>query len=370
MKTVISVIVIFLCLILVALAVRSLGNKNMQTVHIPFTSPEVKQKTIGWIPFWDEEAAKTSFQNHASDLTYVSVFWYKITPDGHVSLYNSAFEDDTIISFAHEHHVKIFALVANMADYSEGGAWDSTRVDKVIGTEEDRQSHIQEILALVKSKGFDGVDIDYENLRDDQKNNFSLFIEELTQAAHKNNILVGVAILPKTSETNPDEQNGSHAQDLVRLGSSVDQLYFMTYLEHGVFSDPGPPASPQWIQQIIEYALSLGVPAQKIYMGVGLMGISWRADPGGITGDNSDLTFSEIQDITQNMRITPEWNEVSQTPHFTFTDSNGTHIIWFENNQSVLTRLQLARNLHVGGIAFWRLGGEDPAIWDSLEKIL
>lgn len=371
MKKLVGVEVILFLVVLLVIILVIMKKNTSQSVQAPLNTPVATQKTIGWIPFWDEETAKESFFSHSNLINYISVFWYKLTLDGKISLYNSAQEDESIIRFAHEHHVKVFALIANMADNGEGGDWDAARVEHVISSENTRKQHISDLVDLVEKKGFDGVDIDYENLPAQDKENFSVFIEELSHALHAQQKLVGVAIHPKTSENNPDEDNGSHAQDLVRLSKAADQLYFMTYLEHGLFSDPGPPGSYDWIRQVISYALSIGVPNKKIFMGVGLMGVAWREDPNGtIEGDSSELTFSYIHALVSNMGLTPSWDDASKTPYLIFSDQNGKHIVWFENSTSVTQRFNLAHQMGVGGIALWRLGGEDPGIWYSLEQTL
>ena len=43
------------------------------------------------------------------------------------------------------------------------------------------------------------------------------------------------------------------------------------------------------------------------------------------------------------------------------------HVVWIEEGASAVTRLGLAERHGAGGVAAWRLGLEDPAVWPALE---
>ena len=46
------------------------------------------------------------------------------------------------------------------------------------------------------------------------------------------------------------------------------------------------------------------------------------------------------------------------------------HEVWFENGPSVEVKVQLAREAGFGGVTFWRLGGEDPEVWERVRKFI
>lgn len=320
-------------------------------------------KVIGWIPYWDQDSATQSFMNNVSKIDYISVFWYRIDENGKLGSYDGVDEDKSIIDFAHKNGVLVLALVANLNETGDG-VWDFQRVDKVISTKQARSKHIEDLVALVEKNGFDGIDIDYESLRISQKENFTEFIKELSWALHARNKLLGVAIHPKTSEDNPLENNGSQAQDLQKIGRYADQLYFMTYLEHGAFGEPGPIGSLNWMEQVIAYGLTQ-VPYQKAYLGIGLMGAQWsRQNDGTFSAANSEMAFLDVLSTAKAHSLTPIWDEKSKTPYLRFSTNGAENIIWFENAESIKLRLDLAEKYRVGGVAFWRLGEEDERIWE------
>lgn len=327
--------------------------------------PATEQKVISWIPYWDQEAAIRSFKENKDVLDFVSVFWYGIDSTGNIRTYSGVYEDPTLINFAHQNNIKVLALVANLPDHTESAEWDPKRADKVIATERGRKKHIASLLELVKEGNFDGIDIDYEALRRDQRENFSVFIEELSTALHNEGKILGVAIHPKTGEYKPEEDNGSHAQDLQRLAKSADQLYFMTYLEHGTFSQPGSIGSLPWIQQIIRFAVSdLHVPRKKIFLGIGSFGVQWKKEKDRYTGVHDDLTFGEIVSLVNEKRVPVMYDDTAKSAYITYIQDGAKYIVWFENADTIKPKIALAKDYGLGGIAFWRLNSEDPNVWE------
>ncbi|MEX0621844.1 MAG: glycosyl hydrolase family 18 protein [Candidatus Woykebacteria bacterium] len=318
------------------------------------------------IPYWDQQRAFASFRENVSSFDYLTLFWYTLRADGSIRKYIYAVEDKTIIDFAHKNGVKVFGLIANLPDEDEGGSWDSDRVAKVIGSSSARASHINNIVNLAEKMNFDGISIDYEELETSQKNNFTIFIRDLASALHKKGKLLGLAIHPKTSEGKPSEDNGSAAQDLLALSLAADQLYFMAYGEHWDDSDAGPIAGVPWVSRVINYALSIGVPRKKIFMGVPLYGLDWPKNGAGY-GTANGLTYSEVASLLKTYNPKVSIDTIEGAAHFTYKSGGKTHEVWFENYQSIQPKLSFAKSLGISA-TFWRLGGEDPRIWPTLSS--
>ncbi len=319
---------------------------------------------LGWIPYWDQENAMKSVKENPELFDYLSVFWYRVDAKGNLTTYEVVEEDRSIIRYAHNNGIKVLALIANLPDYTEEeNEWDTNRIQLVTETKEARKEHIDDILSLFDSHDFDGINIDYESLQASQKESFSLFIEELADALHAKGKILGVAIHPKTEEGNPEESNGSQAQDLVRIAKVADQLHFMTYGEHYPGGNPGPIASPQWISKVLGYAVKeLKLPREKLFVGIGLYGIDWHhQEDGNFTTGDGELTLGAIE--TLNL-ATIQRDTVSQSPWV--MESNIE--LWFEDTQSIAAKIKAAKNLGVNNIAFWRLGGEASDTWSVLRE--
>jgi spore germination protein YaaH len=338
----------------------------------PLKLPRELVQVLGWIPYWDQEIAVSTFKENVDIFDFISLFWYRIDSEGELVAYRTAKIDRSIIEFAREHDVKVFVLVANLPDYPEGGDWDYKRVDRVISTAEARTYHVNELVALVEELDVDGINIDYEALRKYQRDNFTKFIEELSVALHADGKLLGVALHPKTSENNPAESNGSEAQDWSALYPFVDQMQLMTYGEHYLKSHPGPIASINWIDEVLNYAVgTVGIPLEKVFMGIPLYAQEWYQDTqNSYIGIDQDVTHSKLAEIVSRYNISEKWDLEFKSPYITYTKREKKHVVWFENSESFAGKLDLAQTYQIRNFAFWRLGGEDKQVWEILRTEL
>jgi len=326
-------------------------------------------KITSWIPYWDQTRAVAAFRGQVDLFDMISVFWHRIDAEGELTTYEVAQIDESIIEFAHDNDVAIMATVANLPDYDEGGTWDPERVDKVIATPEARQAHIRELMDLVENYGFDGVDIDYEALRRDQREDFSVFIRELGQALHEQGKLLGVAIHPKTGEFKPEEDNGSHAQDWQAIHPYVDQMYFMTYDEHNEDTPPGPIASPAWIEEVLDYAITTqNVPEDKVFLGIPLYGYCWTENPMGEVTRSRGLEYDEIEIRQDRLELDSQFDPDHLAPVMMYTRHGRQHTVWYENAESVGLKLETAARYGLGGVGFWRIGREDKRLWQEIRS--
>ena len=321
------------------------------------------------IPYWDQNKAIESFRNNVDLIGYISVFWYNLGPEGKIRKYKFAKEDRNLINFAHKRNVKVFGLIANLPDDEQEGSgldWDSKRVAKIISVKARRGKHIAELVKLTKRMNFDGIHIDYEALSGKYRKEFSLFIKELGHALHAAHKLLAVAIHPKTSEFNPREDNGSGAQDWDVLHRYADQLHLMTYNQHTGSDKPGPAAAPRWAEKIIRYAVNKRkIPRDKLYMGIPLYAEAWeQRSSGRYRWLKVDLTFTDVKRLMNKYKASEIWDNKQASPYITFQDKKGRRrVIWFENNHSLEKKLTLGEKYGICNIALWRLGDEDPGIW-------
>lgn len=330
-------------------------------------------RVLGWVPYWDQARAATSLREHVQTIDYVSLFWYYLDPKGEIREYEDAQVDRELIAFAREKGVQVFALVANLPDDQREGDsdWDPDRVGAVIGEPEDRAAHIEALVNLANELGVDGINIDYEALPGEYRSDFTAFIRGLAQALHAEGKLLAVALHPKTSETNPAEDNGSHAQDWEALAKYADQLHLMTYGEHNSGTHPGPIASPDWVESIVRYARNVrDVPSERLFVGIPLYAEAWEpVGEDGYRAARVDLTYTDIQRVRKSHRDGTLSSDTYDTPSFVFETRGGKErIVWFENRASVERKLAVGREFGVCNFAFWRLGGEDPKVWKSVER--
>jgi spore germination protein YaaH len=315
-------------------------------------------QVIGYLAEWDQERGFRTIQDNYHLFTEVSLFWYRINSSGEIVPYNPANVDLSIVSFLHSKGIDVTATIANV----NNGEWDSSTVRQIINDRIATTRHIQDIVNLAVSKGYDGIDIDYESLSEEDRDAYSTFIGQLATALHAKGKKLTVPVYAKTSE--PGNSSGARAQDWAAIGRAADQVRVMIYDYHWATSQPGPIAPIDWADEVAAYAVSQ-IPKRKIVLGFGLYGYDWVGERG------VDLMWQEVDRIARQHGATVDLDEASQSPWFRYTASNGSrHTVWFENATSTRPKLDIVNRYQVAGVHFWRLGGEDPKTWQVVKSKL
>jgi len=343
--------------------------KNKNTV-VENTKPQQKIKSneeflfYGWIPYWDQKSAMQSVYNNPEIFDKVGLFWYKLSEEGDIVPYRQTIEDRRFVEFAHQNNIKVLGLIANLPEDGEStDNWDPERVERVIGSQQARQQHIQDLVNLVVYNNFDGLALDYENLNAEQRNDFSSFVEELARALHEEEKTLEIAIHPKISD-NPNEFQGALAQDYTRLSRAADKLHFMMYTQNGTHSQPAPSTTLEWSKDVLSYANSQGVPNEKIVFGVGLTGTHWQINQNSFEGTSSDLTYEFIErELQKKNSVNRIRDENTQSIEASFQEDNTFNVVWYADAKSIARMVEYAKQEGLSGVSFWRLGGEDPNIW-------
>jgi spore germination protein YaaH len=311
----------------------------------------------GNLVFWDQARGFESIVANADVISEISPFWYRVLADGRVVPYITAagasYEDPTVLAFLRSRGILVIPTVANVID----GVWDGTLVSKVIADPQLRAANVAALVNLAVVKGYDGVDLDYENLLASDRAAFTSFVQQLAGALHAQGKLLSVNVYAKTSESGT--WDGPRAQDWWAIGQAADQVRIMTYEYSWSTSPPGPIAPVGWVNDVIGYATSQ-IPPAKILQGMPFYGYDWVGQRG------TDLVWTQAMDLASRFAVPLMWDSASASPWFEYVSGSARHTVWFEDGSSVGAKLDVARLHDVGGISVWRLGGEDPANWSAV----
>ncbi|MFN2271503.1 MAG: glycosyl hydrolase family 18 protein, partial [Anaerolineae bacterium] len=113
------------------------------------------------------------------------------------------------------------------------------------------------------------------------------------------------------------------------------------------------------------------VSPNKVYVGIHFYGHDWGGEMcASVTWETAQQRFDSHATIRQ-WQGDAGWRRTVAEPWFTYNNGEGQrHTVWYADGESVRARLGLVQKYGLGGIAVWRLGGEDPAAWEAIAAAL
>ncbi len=300
--------------------------------------------------------SKDSMMKHVNALDEVAFFWY--TFDGTGKVIPTGKIDMSIKDAAQKNKAKAYALVHNMA----GGQFDANLAHKVLATSGTRANFVANLVNLTTKDNWDGISIDIEKTPPGDRNNFSAFVDELHKALKAKDKILNISIPAKFIDYPSDLWSGAY--DYTAIGKAADQVVLMTYDEHGTGTTQGPIASHSWVDKVITYAVGK-IPKEKIVMGLAVYSFDWGNNKPTVP---AYLSYTQSTDQAKKHGVEILYNEEEQVPHYIYTVAGIRHEVYLENNKSLAVKLDYAKKHQLHGVAIWRLGMEDPTMWDGVTK--
>lgn len=308
------------------------------------------RKVTAWLPYWDQARGLQSFLANADMYASVSPFWYEMTAGGGISRYPGA-EDAGVLSGLRGTGVPVVPTITNN--------FDPARVSTMLASSTSRAAHVTVLVDLVSALGYDGIDVDYEGLVAADRDRYSAFAGELATALHARGKTLSLAVHAKTAE--PGTWSGPQAQDYAALGAVADRVRIMAYDYSWETSPAGPIAPLSWVDAVAAFASSQ-IPAAKVELGMSLYGYDWVGSRG--EGVTHDVALGRLA----SFGATRTWDSAAAEPTFTYSSGGSAHTVYYADAQSVAARLAVVDTYGLAGAAFWRLGGEDPAVWSTVRN--
>ncbi len=382
--------------------------------HVSFAAP---LEISGWIPYWRKATGTQETLLHIDNFKEVNPFGYTVKNDG--TLFDALKIDEdpwsTLIQTAHAKKIRVIPTVM----------WSNTEViHAVLKNAKKRRALEEEIANVVKQKGFDGIDIDFEGKKAETKEYFSLFLKGLYQRMGKKMVMCSIeARTPLDSRFDIIPKDIRYANDFVALNKYCDRVRLMTYdqgavdlrLNESALDPYIPIADPQWVEKVVRLTAKT-ISKKKIVIGVAPYGYEYKvtkltdagyrynllwafnpryatelaaelgiiptrnkagelsfvynpaasSTPPVILRDITNINTATDTALSNNMAIaTTSFSSAINTA--TSTAGKPFNIVWWSDASAIKDKIVLAKKLGVRGIAIFKIdGGGDPALWDVL----
>ncbi len=305
-----------------------------------------KQIRAAFYVNWDNQSFY-SLKEHLHQLDIVFPEWFTIDPKADTVI--SKIDPKAVILLKH-FKIKVIPILSNYSN----GKFDGKIIHQIIINPNRRKRLIQSIEQNLKKNHFEGVNIDFEDLTETTDEYVIQFQKELYAELHKNGLLVTQDIIPRNIDYN-----------LKELKKYNDYLLLMAYDEHSTNSKPGAIASQNWIEKVLD-SYGRDLPEEKTILCLGAYGYDWKeGEPAKPT------TYQTAIDKANSMNSTIEFDSIGYNLSFSYPDEDGSsHQLYFTDAVSNFNAMRLAVEYGLAGTALWRLGSEDPRLWQFYNREL
>ena len=263
---------------------------------------------------------------------------------------------ENYINWAHDNGYKVWPMVSN----AEAGL---TLTSEIMNSYAKRQKLIEDIVDKCVEYKLDGINVDFENMKQEDKDLYSRFIIELTPRLKEMGLVTSVDV------TAPDGgETWSMCFDRHVIGDVAYYIIFMAYDEYGVSSTkPGTTAGYDWVKlSLNKFLQTEEIESNKIILGIPFYTRVWTTDPSGKSTSKTvsmKKTESVIPDGTQK-----QWNDDLKQNYVEYTDGNNKKQIWIEDIDSIKSKISLITENNLGGVASWQKDMELDEIWNVLKE--
>ncbi|KNF09898.1 putative sporulation-specific glycosylase [Gottschalkia purinilytica] len=290
-------------------------------------------------------------------LNMVSPNYFNLNSDGSLKLTGV---DTYFIKTMHNKGIKVMPFISNH--------WDRTLGRAALN---NRDVLSNQIVQAIKEYDLDGINIDIENLTEEDRDAHTDLVRIIRNKLPRDKeISVAVGSNPRGFTTG---WHGSY--DYKNLAYHSNYLIIMTYDEGYEGAPPSPVSSYSFVENSIKYALNNGVSSNKIVVTLPFYGRYWNSSEsrGGYA-----VALETVDKLIKkyNASVIYDENKKSPVAKFSITPQSpeaivggkklsiGDYILWFENNDSLKAKLSLVSKYNLKGAGSWRLGQENPDIWN------
>lgn len=261
------------------------------------------------------------------------------------------------IEWAHTNGYKIWAMVSN----AEAGLEVTS---KIMNSYEKREELIESIVNSCIKYNLDGINIDFENMKQEDKELYSRFIIELTPR------LKEVGLVTSVDVTAPDGgETWSMCFDRHVIGDVADYIVFMAYDEYGVSSTkPGTTAGYDWMKlSLNKFLKTEEIDSNKIILGIPFFTRVWTTDTNGKVISNKTVTMKDINNVIPS-NVKKEWKDDLKQNYVEYTDGNNKKQIWIEDLDSLKAKISLINDNDLAGVASWQKDMESSDVWKMIQQ--
>lgn len=338
-------------------------NKVANTVVVREEMQEAKQIEGKVNMVWDYYSEVASAPDRTGvtmdGVNVVSPAFFHLNTSGELTE-NVGTQGQAYIDWAHLNGYKVWPMVQNAGN----GMLNVT--SNIMNDYNKRQKLINQIVNYCVKYKLDGINIDFENMKKEDKDMYSRFIIELTPRLKDIGIVVSVDVTaPDGSET------WSLCFDRNVIGDVADYIIFMAYDQYGTSSNKsGTTAGYDWVNlSLNKFLKTEEIESNKIILAIPLYTRLWTEDSSGKVVKQSTVSMKNIDSILPS-GVNKQWDDNLKQYYVEYQDGQYTKKMWIEDEKSLKEKINLINSNNLGGVASWEKGMETDNFWTFLKENL
>ena len=314
---------------------------------VVYTSTSLGEKVVlGWHQVTNLDANKQldKIVADADGLNVISPTWFALTDNegGYTSLASQDYVDK-----AHDMGLQVWALVDNFSS--------NVQTEVLLSSTTTRRKLINSLMEEVDRYGLDGLNMDFESLKTEAGVHYVQFLRELSIPCRERGIILSV--------DNYVPASYNEFYDREEQGIVVDYVIIMGYDEHYAGSEPGSVASMDFVRGGIERTLE-DVPKEKVINGVPFYTRIWTETDSGVQSEAVGIKAAK-EWVDENL-VDLYWQQELGQYYGEVSGPSGVSYIWMEEEDSLCLKMELIKAYDLAGVACWKLGLEDSAVWEVI----
>ena len=264
------------------------------------------------------------------------------------------------INWAHSNGDRVWPWVANEATNKA----DKDLTSEILNDYKLREKLISSIVSAVEMYNLDGINLDFENMYESDKDAYSRLVIELAPRLKELGKVLSVDV------TAPDgSPDWSLCFNRNVIGDVADYVIFMAYDQHNQSStEAGTVAGCDWVEANINKFLGQeGVKPEKIILAMPFYTRVWNVTDGGLSSSAVDMK-SQSTLIPDDAKIT--WDDSLKQNLAEYEKNGRTYKVWMEDAKSLKCKLDLVNKYNLAGGAFWRKDQETSDVWKVINENL
>lgn len=307
---------------------------------------------LGFVVNW-EDTSFTSLKAHLDMLDTIAPEWLQVTKDASI-VENNTVKQERITTYIQTSKptLRVLPLINNYLE--KEGVWDTNSLHLLFTNEEKQQQFLTYMTDYIVKVHGQGITLDIENIPEEDMTLYVSFVKKIVQTLHTSSMLVYVTV-PALDESFPYDG---------LLDAGVDKLILMAYDEHWSSGEAGPIASQLWFEKVLSTRLE-HVSGEKYIIALANYAYDWKDK----AKTAASMSFQDAITVASESEGEIAYDPESLNPTYDYYDEeNALHHVWLLDATTAFNELKEVQAFGAAGVALWRLGGEDPSIWNIFSK--